>query len=151
MGVTENAIRKHVGPSMQDEQVVLPFPASPSPTLETTPSSVDTVSAEGASAEVAEADDEPEADPDTDGPEPVPMRLDNDPLDRTWDRLLACTGCLDEVSPLFAEVQALPGTGVLLALPAMVASGIFPLARKVMGEVGPAFYGLRTTLCSRCS
>jgi len=35
---------------------------------------------------------------------------------------------------------------VLCALPILVASGIFAGAHKIYGEIGPAFYGLRTTL-----
>jgi hypothetical protein len=35
---------------------------------------------------------------------------------------------------------------VLFALPALCASGIFRLAHQLYGEIGPAFYGLRTTL-----
>jgi len=34
----------------------------------------------------------------------------------------------------------------LLALPSLVASGIFTIARNTYGSIGPAFYGLRTTL-----
>ena len=36
--------------------------------------------------------------------------------------------------------------GVLLTLPCLVESGLFGISRKLYGEVGPAFYGLRTTL-----
>src|ERR1700741_1019522 len=38
-----------------------------------------------------------------------------------------------------------PGVGVLLALPCLVESGLFRISRKLFGEIGPAFYGLRTT------
>jgi prepilin-type processing-associated H-X9-DG protein len=34
---------------------------------------------------------------------------------------------------------------VLFALPALVASGIFAIAGRLYGKIGPAFYGLRTT------
>jgi hypothetical protein len=40
--------------------------------------------------------------------------------------------------------------GVLLALPYVVESGLFRISRKLYGEIGPAFYGLRTTLLA-CS
>ncbi len=36
--------------------------------------------------------------------------------------------------------------GVLLALPYLVHSGLMQIARKLYGKIGPAFYGLRTTL-----
>jgi hypothetical protein len=35
---------------------------------------------------------------------------------------------------------------VLLALPALVASGVFECAQPIYGSLGPAFYGLRTSL-----
>jgi len=36
--------------------------------------------------------------------------------------------------------------GVLLALPAIEHSGVVEIARDVYGAIGPAFYGLRTTI-----
>ena len=41
---------------------------------------------------------------------------------------------------------AIPRAGVLLALPALVQSGVFECAQQVYGSLGPAFYGLRTSL-----
>jgi hypothetical protein len=38
------------------------------------------------------------------------------------------------------------GAGVLLALPALVGAGVFAAARDVYRSIGPAFYGLRTTI-----
>ena len=35
---------------------------------------------------------------------------------------------------------------MLLALPCLVESGLFRMSRKLYGDIGPAFYGLRTTL-----
>ena len=40
----------------------------------------------------------------------------------------------------------MPRAGVLLALPVLVASGVFECAQKIYGSLGPAFYGLRTSL-----
>jgi DNA-binding CsgD family transcriptional regulator len=68
------------------------------------------------------------------------------PLDRSTDRLLAAMGLLDDALPLFASVRNLPRTGVLAAIPALVASGLFSAAEKIYGSLGPAFCGLRTTL-----
>jgi hypothetical protein len=76
----------------------------------------------------------------------VPVSLDIDPLHRSMDRLLAAMGQLDDAAPLFATTGALPGAGALLAVPALVASGLLSVARKLYGTIGPAFYGLRTTL-----
>ena len=82
----------------------------------------------------------------TEGDEPVPLRLDVDPTNRIFDRFLACSGLIDDAAPLFGETTDVPGAGVLFALPLLVHSGIFHVARKVYGGIGPAFYGLRTTM-----
>ncbi len=74
------------------------------------------------------------------------MSLDSDPANRVWDRLLACFGLLDDAAPVFGNGKAVQGAAVLGAVPVLVASGIFRIAHKVYGEIGPAFYGLRTTL-----
>ncbi|MGH7575115.1 MAG: putative transposase [Longimicrobiales bacterium] len=76
----------------------------------------------------------------------VPSSLDIDPLDRSMDRLLAAMGALDDAAPLFAPASGLPRAGVLLAVPSLVSSGLLAVADKVYGSIGPAFYGLRTTL-----
>ena len=71
---------------------------------------------------------------------------DQNPLDRSMDRLLAALGLLDDALPLFAPAQNLPRAGVLLAIPALVASGLLSAAEKIYGSLAPSFYGLRTTL-----
>jgi hypothetical protein len=76
----------------------------------------------------------------------TPLSLDRDVSDRTLDRQLAYLGLLDDAAPLFSEGSSVPGVGVLLALPCLVESGLFQISRKLYGEIGPAFYGLRTTL-----
>ena len=72
--------------------------------------------------------------------------FDTNPLDRSMDRLLAAIGLLDDALPVFAPTRSLPRAGVLLAIPALVASGLLSTAEKIYGSLGPAFYGLRTTL-----
>jgi transposase len=74
------------------------------------------------------------------------FRRDTDPSDRCADRLLARLGLLEDAPPLFGSAPAVPRAGVLLALPVLVASGIFDCAQKIYGQLGPAFYGLRTSL-----
>ena len=71
---------------------------------------------------------------------------DSDPADRRADRLLACLGLLDDAPPLFGSATAIPRAGVLLVLPVLVSSGVFTCAQKIYGSLGPAFYGLRTSL-----
>jgi prepilin-type processing-associated H-X9-DG protein len=74
--------------------------------------------------------------------------LDHDPADRSGDRLLARLGLLEDAAPLFGASTGVAGAGVLLAIPALVDSGVFSLAREIYGSLGPAFYGLRTTLAT---
>jgi hypothetical protein len=81
-------------------------------------------------------------------PEQLPVSCDINPLDRSLDRLLAAMGKLEDAAPMFARTENLPGAGVLLAIPALVSSGLLSVARNVYGSLGPAFYGLRTTFVS---
>lgn len=153
LGVNEKAIRKLVGPSKSDhaEQLALvattaaavrQLPATSVPSAKSTDDETDRAmpSADahagdcGSSAEYA------------DDKEPVPMSLDRDASDRTFDRQLAYLGLLDDAAPLFRDGSEVPGVGVLLAIPCLVESGLFRIARKLYGGIGPAFYGLRTTL-----
>jgi transposase len=74
------------------------------------------------------------------------VSMDRDPGDRRFDRLMACLGLLDDAAPLFRPGTAIPGAGVLLAMPALVASGVIDCAHEIYGSIGPAFFGLRTTI-----
>ena len=80
--------------------------------------------------------------------EPVVTSLDGDPDDRMIDRLLAHRGELDDAAPLFKDRERVPHAGVLLVLPLLVASGVLAAARTTFGNIGPAFYGLRTSFIS---
>jgi transposase len=71
---------------------------------------------------------------------------DPDPSNRSVDRLLARLGLLEDAAPLFGAAARVPRAGVLLALPVLVVSGVFECAQKIYGSLGPAFYGLRTSL-----
>ncbi len=51
-----------------------------------------------------------------------------------------------EPASVSRDPKSLPRAGVLLAIPALVARGVLAVARKIYGSIGPAFYGLRTTL-----
>src|SRR6266568_1283881 len=77
---------------------------------------------------------------------PPPHSFDTDPSDRSGDRLLARLGLLDDAAPLFGCATAIPRAGVLLALPALVGGAVFECAQQIYGSLGPAFYGLRTSL-----
>ena len=161
LGVSETAIRKLVGPSKPtgNEQIALPgitsaagktppaVPAAPPPGND-----ADRVmppakaSAGDADPISAAADDSDPTTASADDDEPVPMSLDCNASDRSFDRQLAHLGLLDDALPIFRDGSSVAGVGVLIALPCLVESGLFEISRRLYGEVGPAFYGLRTTL-----
>ena len=72
--------------------------------------------------------------------------IDRDPDDRAGDRGLARLGQLDDAIPLFKDRPALPRGGVLLAIPLLVRSGLLEVFSEIYHSLGPAFYGLRTTV-----
>jgi len=150
LGVTEKAIRKQVGPSRgaASGQLALPEIRPPKKSAATAPP-----------ASSAGGDDDDDDDPGgkrspsaappaaaANDDEPVPKSLDRDASNRTFDRQLAYLGLLKDAAPLFRDGSSIPGAGVLLALPCLIESGLLRISRKLYGEIGPAFYGLRTTL-----
>jgi transposase len=72
--------------------------------------------------------------------------IDRDPDNRVGDRGLACLGQLDDAVPLFGDRPCLRQAGVLLAIPLLVNSGLLEVFFTVYDSLGPAFYGLRTTV-----
>jgi transposase len=148
LGVSETAIRKLVGasPSTANAQLALSEitrVAADKLLAACVPSA--TASDDGVDR-VAPLPDDCAGDRDPDDGEAIPMSLDHDASDRSFDRQLAHLGLLDDAAPLFREGSSVPGVGVLLALPCLVESGLFRVSRRLYGEIGPAFYGLRTTL-----
>jgi len=77
---------------------------------------------------------------------PGSLTIDQDPSDRSGDRLLARQGLLEDAVPLFADAEQLPRAGVLLAVPLLVSHGLVGVFEEVYGSLRPAFYGLRTTV-----
>src|SRR5258708_3743031 len=149
LGVSEKAIRKLVGPSKPDESAQLVFGGIMTAAAGKPPASAKSSDDDADRATPSAEDRAGDRDPITasaDDGEPVPMSLDRDASDRTFDRQLAYLGLLDDAAPLFREGASVPGVGVLFALPCLVESGLFRIGRKLYGEIGPAFYGLRTTL-----
>jgi len=151
LGMSETAIRKLVGPakSVEAEQLDLAgIHSAPASAPPQTPVQCATSSDEGTNPRGLALANEQAGDSDTAGAahEPVPMSLDRDAGDRSLDRQLAHLGLLDDAAPLFRDGSRVPGAGVLLALPALVESGLLRISRKLYGEIGPAFYGLRTSL-----
>jgi len=92
---------------------------------------------------VVETDAEPgEIVEDLCGPEQV--SYDPDPSNRVVDRALARLGLLQDAVPVFRDSSNIAGVGVLLSIPALIASGVFTVARRIYGDLGASFYGLRT-------
>jgi transposase len=149
LGVSENAVRKLVGASQPAGFAQLALTASaadlrpPTTRVASVTSSGDDMDA-GTSA-ASDADDCDLFVAPADDNEPVPISLDRDPSDRSFDRQLAHLGLLDDAAPLFRD-GTVAGLGVLVALPGLMESGLFRISRKLYGDVGPAFYGLRNTL-----
>src|ERR1700746_3535037 len=149
LGVSENAIRKLVGPSKRESaQLALAAitPAVEKPATKAVPAATPSGEDGDHASESAENRDPITVPGAANDDEPVPMSLDSAADDRTFDRQLAHLGLLEDAAPLFREGSSVPGVGVLLALPCLVESGLFRISRKLFGEIGPAFYGLRTTL-----
>jgi len=67
-------------------------------------------------------------------------------MNRFMDRFFAFLGLLDDAAPLFQSRKRVPHAGLLLAIPAILQSGVLDCARRIYSGIGPAFYGLRTTL-----
>ena len=79
---------------------------------------------------------------------PVATSVDTDPENRSLDRALARAGLLDDAAPLFGTRRNVRSAGLLLAVPILVAHGVFADAVKIFGRLGPAFYGIRNTVAS---
>jgi hypothetical protein len=158
LGVSEKAIRKQVGttPRVVPQQLTLQgMPAEPGePPSETavlavTADPAATLAAAALSpsqqALLTELTATPETAPNT-SRETLASSLSRRAHDRTSDRIAACFGLLQDAAPVFGDATGAAGVGVLCAVPLFVASDIFRIAHKLYGEIGPAFYGTRTTL-----
>ena len=77
--------------------------------------------------------------------EPLPVLPD--PVPRDGERALARWGLLGEgAEPVFAAGARYPLAGLLLALPALEATGLLEGARQVYGRLRDGYYGLAATL-----
>jgi len=147
LGVSEMAVRKllkRLGwAAPQPEQMSLKLgtaganpnmSAFTSPPLETPPITVPTPANPKLSAFSPAVDELPQ------------ISFDRNPADRSFDRLMAYLGLLSDAAPLFQSAARVPHAGVLLAIPAIAQSGVIDCAKNIYGSIGPAFYGLRTTV-----
>ena len=70
-----------------------------------------------------------------------------DPVPRDGERALARWGLLGEgAGPVFTPGARYPLAGLLLALPALEATGLLDAARQVYGQLKDGFYGMAATL-----
>ncbi len=70
-----------------------------------------------------------------------------DPVSRDGERVLARWGLPGEgAEPVFAAGARYPLAGLLLALPALEATGLLEAARQVYGRLRDGYYGLAATL-----
>jgi transposase len=85
--------------------------------------------------------------PGAEVPEPqLSSRPGVDPQDRSLDRAMARLGLLEDAEPVFAPGENLPWVGVFLAVALLGQEPLLPVAQKLWGSLGAAFYGLRTML-----
>lgn len=65
---------------------------------------------------------------------------------RTLDRALAAMGKIEQAAPAFAPAEAVPGAGVLLALPALLEQGLLEVGTEVYTALRNGFFGLHSVL-----
>jgi len=106
----------------------------------------------------AEEDGEPAASPAVDSSKdtrfklppdvelPAELSFDVDSDHRDMDRFCAKVGLLDDAAPLFGTKRKARWAGLLLAVPILVSQGSVADVVKLFGGIGPAFYGIRTTV-----
>jgi transposase len=136
-GTVRNALKRMGLHRSEGATEALPF-VGPEAGTEETPATETVASGEERADVEACGDDSPAARP--------PSLTFADPLDRSLDRLLARLGKLDDAAPVFADVEGLPHVGVLLAIPLLVESGVLEIFARIYRSIGPAFYGLRTSV-----
>jgi hypothetical protein len=97
----------------------------------------------GSDATAATDDADPAGDPD-----PVGAQLPvlPPPADRDAERAAARWGKLPHAEPVFAPAARVPLAGLLLAIPALEATGLLSCATTVFGSLRNGFYGLDTML-----
>jgi hypothetical protein len=70
-----------------------------------------------------------------------------DPVGRADERVAARFGLLESAPPVFTPCARAPLVGLLLAAPALAATGLLDTAHEVYGELPNGFYSLDTMLC----
>lgn len=145
-GVNEKAIKKLVGPSQDEPLEQLAWVPVSIPAARESESEDCAEPALAMPATIVAPMDVTLVGEATEEAEPVPLSLDRDASNRTFDRQLAYLGLLEDAAPMFRDGERLPGLGALLGVPFLLHSGVLRIARKLYGGSGFAFYGLRTFL-----
>jgi transposase len=65
---------------------------------------------------------------------------------RQEERALAAIGLLPEAAPSFTAAESVAKAGVLVALPAIVAQGLYEVGQQVYGALKNGYYGLNAVL-----
>ena len=78
---------------------------------------------------------------------PVRVPVLADPVPRGAERVLARFGLIGSAPPVFAPCARAPLAGLLLAVPALAATGLLETAHTVYGALPNGFYSLDTMLC----
>jgi hypothetical protein len=78
---------------------------------------------------------------------PVGLPVLADPVARGPERVAARFGLLESAPPVFTGCARAPLAGLLLALPALAATGLLETAHQVYGALPNGFYSLDTMLC----
>jgi transposase len=141
-----------VEPAVADEASAPPVPGASEPLDAGVAPSPDAAPAQQA-VEAPESPDVPRHEPSPPvGLTAVPaaFTLDPEPSDRRVDRALAAAGLLEDAAPFFRDAEGIRDVGALLAIPLLVQHGVFYEALNVFQPIGPAFYGLRTTVVCLC-
>ena len=94
--------------------------------------------------EQATRTEEPQPQPQADAEDGLPLLPP--PADRDGERAAARWGKLPYADPVFTPAARVPLAGLLLAIPALQATGLLPCATTVFGCLPNGFYGLDTML-----
>ncbi len=82
-----------------------------------------------------------------DQPAPVRVPVLADPVDRSVERVLAAFGLIASAPPVFTGCARAPLAGLLLAVPALAATGLIECAHAAYPDFPNGFYSLDTMLC----
>ncbi len=146
-GATQAAIAEQAGVSTTTVRRAMSMPAP-----DTTTQTVATAHLQGShpgrgQARVADTEPVPaEPVPAAAAPESPVLPVLPAPVDRSVERVAARFALIEHAAPVFAPAARVPLAGLLLALPALEATGLLACAGRVFGALPNGFYGLDTVL-----